>query len=146
MAQISQDTIPAGSSKGVTTGYSSYLSPSEKELMTHVWVAIDLLERLLQFDPAKRITAAEALQHSYFTSAGLGPNSGGAVPTPYPSAQHTAVIPQPPPPGQYNYPHPPQSGVVYSNPQIAQIPQPQQPQPQQNGFGQYPAGYAHASR
>jgi serine/threonine protein kinase len=110
------------------------------------WVAIDLLERLLQFDPAKRITAAEALQHAYFTSAGLGPNSGGPVPTPYPPTQQGAVMPQPPP-GQYNYPHPPQSGVVYSNPQIAQIPQPQPPPPQQqNGFGQYPPGYAHASR
>ncbi|KAI0296715.1 kinase-like domain-containing protein [Russula brevipes] len=108
--------------------------------------AIDLLERLLQFDPAKRITAAEALQYAYFTSAGLGPNSGGPVPTPYPT-QQGAVMPQPPP-GQYNYPQPPQSGVVYSNPQIAQIPQPQPPPPQQqqNGFGQYPAGYAHASQ
>jgi negative regulator of PHO system len=116
--------------------------------MSRMYLAIDLLERLLQFDPAKRITAAEALLHPYFTSAGFGANSSGALPTPYPPAQQATVIPPPPAPAQYNYPHPPQPGVVYSNAQIAQIPQPQQPQPQQqpNGFGQYPAGYAHASR
>jgi serine/threonine protein kinase len=28
--------------------------------------AIDLLEKLLQLDPAKRITAAEAMDHDYF--------------------------------------------------------------------------------
>ena len=31
-------------------------------------IALDLLERLLQFDPAKRISAAEALQHPYFST------------------------------------------------------------------------------
>ncbi|KAI0825211.1 kinase-like domain-containing protein [Trametes gibbosa] len=30
--------------------------------------AVDLLERLLQFDPSKRISAAEALTHPYFTT------------------------------------------------------------------------------
>ena len=145
MAQVPQDTVPTGSSKSVATGYHFYFSSLDWWLTFRTPVAIDLLERLLQFDPAKRITAAEALQHPYFTSAGLGgPNSGGAVPTPYPPTQQPPVMTQPPPPGPYNYPHPPQASVVYSNPQIAQIPQPQPPP--QNGFGQYPAGYAHPSR
>jgi len=108
--------------------------------------AIDLLERLLQFDPSKRITAAEALQHPYFTSAGLGSNSGGALPAPYPSTQQSAPIPQPAPPGPYNYPQTSQPVVVY-NVQAAPMAQPQQPpQQQQNGFGQYPVVYAHPSR
>jgi len=45
------------------------------------FTAIDLLERLLQFDPSKRITAAEALTHPYFT-ASVNPNAGYPVPTP----------------------------------------------------------------
>ncbi|KAH9994423.1 kinase-like domain-containing protein [Russula vinacea] len=53
-----------------------------------------------RFDPAKRITAGEALQHPYFASAGLGSNSGGGVPAPYPPTQQAAPIPQPAPPGQ----------------------------------------------
>lgn len=31
-------------------------------------LAIDLLEKLLQFDPARRLTCEEALQHPYFQS------------------------------------------------------------------------------
>jgi serine/threonine protein kinase len=119
--------------------------------MFRTCVAIDLLERLLQFDPSKRITAAEALQHSYFTSAGLGSNAGGALPVPYPSTQQSAPLPQPAPPGQYNYPQGSHPVAVY-NVQVAPMAQPQQTQPQQqpqqqqNGFGQYPVVYAHPSR
>ena len=53
--------------------------------------AIDLLERLLQFDPSKRITAAEALTHPYFATS-VNPNAGYPVPTP------TSM-----PPPTYNY-------------------------------------------
>lgn len=32
-------------------------------------LAIDLLEKLLQFDPSRRLSCDEALQHPYFTSS-----------------------------------------------------------------------------
>lgn len=57
--------------------------------------AIDLLTRLLQFDPTKRLTAAEALNHPYFTGAPLNSN---AMPPP--------AVPGSMAPPSYNYPHP----------------------------------------
>ena len=40
-------------------------------------LAIDLLEKLLKFDPAQRISADEALRHPYFTTShALQPTSG----------------------------------------------------------------------
>ncbi|KAH8120526.1 Pkinase-domain-containing protein [Phellopilus nigrolimitatus] len=69
--------------------------------------ACDLLDRLLQFDPTKRLTAAEALSHPYFTSTvpnmyGVGnPVSAGAMAPP-----------------MYNYPF--QSQVQQQPPQFVQ--------------------------
>jgi negative regulator of PHO system len=57
-------------------------------------LAIDLLERLLKFDPAERISAAEALSHPYFTSAI----------TPAPFGLNTSPGSMPPP--AFNFPHP----------------------------------------
>jgi serine/threonine protein kinase len=41
-------------------------------------LALDLLEKLLQFDPARRMTCDEALQHAYFTT---GPTVGNPNPS-----------------------------------------------------------------
>jgi negative regulator of PHO system len=45
-----------------------------------LWTAIDLLEKLLKFDPTQRISADEALRHPYFTTSHAlqqpGANSG----------------------------------------------------------------------
>ena len=63
-------------------------------MITNPILAIDLLERLLKFDPAERISAAEALSHPYFTSA--------ITPTPF--GLNTSPGSMPPP--SFNFPHP----------------------------------------
>ena len=40
----------------------------QKRFSTASPAAIDLLSKMLAFDPSKRITAAEALSHEYFTA------------------------------------------------------------------------------
>jgi len=82
--------------------------------------ALDLLERLLQFDPSKRITAAEALSHPYFTTA-LNSN-----PSPYGVPPAGSM-----PPPAFNYPNP-------------HVPQQQQQQQQQLQQQQAAAAAAYA--
>jgi negative regulator of the PHO system len=95
--------------------------------------AIDLLERLLQFDPAKRLTAAEALQHPYFTSTNPGAIAlAPATTMPYMSGTPTYAYGQQPTYPQGTMPPPQQ--------------QQQQPPQQQAAYGQQPQPYAGYSR
>jgi len=57
--------------------------------------ALDLLERLLKFDPSERLSAAEALNHPYFTQANPPFNTiPGAMAPPTFNFPHPHAIPQ----------------------------------------------------
>lgn len=125
-----QQVLPKASPQGMFS-VSNYNS-----LADLILTAIDLLERLLQFDPSKRITATEALSHPYFTST-ASPAYG---PSPTPGSM---------PPPQFNFPHPhahahhqPQSQVQQQPPPQAQqiiVQQPgQQLVAQQPGYPPHP--------
>lgn len=95
-------------------------------------LAIDLLERLLKFDPAERLSAAEALQHPYFSTAvapspSFGMNIGAPNMNVMP-VNNMGAMPPPPPPsfGAYGNPHGHHPQQQYSHPQQQQHPQHQQ--------------------
>ncbi|KAG6868251.1 negative regulator of the PHO system [Termitomyces sp. T159_Od127] len=71
--------------------------------------AIDLLDKLLKFDPTERITAAEALAHPYFQNTATGSSfnmNAGSMPPP-----------------SFNFPHPhPTHGQQHIPPQMPQQP------------------------
>lgn len=76
------------------------------------YLALDLLAKLLKFDPAERISAAEALSHPYFkaTSAPYGTN-------PAPGSMA---------PPSFNYPHPHGAHASHQQQQQQQQRQPSQ--------------------
>jgi len=95
VSEVCEDAIPANLTQSIITRYEMCCHLKFCLVIVLVPIlAIDLLERLLKFDPAERISAAEALSHPYFTSA--------VTPTPF--GLNTSPGSMPPP--SFNFPHP----------------------------------------
>jgi serine/threonine protein kinase len=58
--------------------------------------AIDLLSKMVRFDPAQRITAEQALQHRFFTK-GAAPTPPARLPRPKGRADAPLMLPPPKP-------------------------------------------------
>ncbi|KAG6814452.1 negative regulator of the PHO system [Tricholoma furcatifolium] len=106
--------------------------------------AIDLLDRLLKFDPTERITANEALSHPYFTNTAAAPSfnmNAGSMPPPsfnfpHPHAGHPQqhMPPQQAPPQQmYHLMNQPQPMQV--DPRMHQQQQQRPMYPNQQAYG-----------
>ncbi|KAG6919549.1 negative regulator of the PHO system [Tephrocybe rancida] len=113
--------------------------------------AIDLLDKLLKFDPTERCTANEALAHPYFTNTAAAPpfmNAGSMPPPsfnfPHPHAAHAQqhmppqIAQQAPPQQMYHLMNQPQAMQV--DPRMHQQQhRPMYPNQQAYGGGGYPA-------
>ncbi|KAG5646069.1 hypothetical protein DXG03_004492 [Asterophora parasitica] len=84
-----QQVLPKASREG-----TAKLIVSNAKPLTSNDIAIDLLEKLLKFDPQERLSAVEALSHPYFTNSATNNHYG------------TNTTPGSMPPPSFNYPHP----------------------------------------
>ncbi len=103
--------------------------------------ALDLLDKLIKFDPSERISAADALRHPYFTATTAGTPNGPS------SASSPATSPPPGgargtmPPPAFNFPVPQQHDIAHGGHQHQlptihqQMAQMAQQHPQQVHFG-----------